>query len=163
MDAWKILICRGNRCFEQALLTEAAGCYQAALAEAQRCVSEHERSEDAAGADELAAGAGCRFHEALAAVAAYVVTRHNLADLSLRLDDPEEAAGHLLAAHERLTQIIEDPSLPWPLRCAAMRNSARTREAVLSFADQHGEAGATCAIERRITRITPMPTSTALH
>jgi tetratricopeptide (TPR) repeat protein len=153
MDEWKKLICRGNRDFEQGRLQAAGSSYQAALEEAERCLAQH-------AAEPGGAGRGCCYLDALAAVAAYVVTQHNLADLCVRLDRAEDAAAHLLAAHERLARIIDDASLPWSLRAAAVRNSTRARQAMLSFADEHAEAGLTCAIEQRITH---MPSSPLLH
>jgi hypothetical protein len=146
MDQWKKLICRGNRCFELARLGEAGTIYEAALAEADLCID-----------SQAAEASCCRYLDAVAAVAAYVVTRHNLADLCLRLDRPEEAAAHLLAAHARIAGIIDDGSLPWSLRAAAIRNRNRAREALAEFADQHEIAGSTYAMERRITHMPPSP------
>jgi hypothetical protein len=40
------------------------------------------------------------------------------------------------------------------------RNSRRAQDAVLSFVEEHGLTGATCAYERPITHL---PTSAALH
>lgn len=149
MDQWKKLICRGNRCFELGRFPEAADVYQAALGEAERCITCH-----------ACEPGGCRYLDAVAAVAAYVVTQHNLADLCLRLDRAEDAATHLVAAHERVAGIIDDGSLPWILRAAAIRNRPTARDALVSFADEHGIPGATCALGRRITH---MPSSPILH
>lgn len=158
MDEWKKLICRGNRSFERGRLDEAAWQYLAALAEAERCIGRV--------AVECAAGEACeptgqrRYLDAVAAVAAYVVTRLNLVDLSLRLDRGEEAAEHLQVMQARLHAIIDDRRQPWTLRAAALRNSRRAQDAVLSFVEEHGIAGPSCACGRSITHLPP---SAVLH
>jgi hypothetical protein len=159
MDAWKKLICRGNRSFELGLLDEAGDNYCAALAEADHGIAclVHDCAGECSAEE---AGGTCRYLDAVAAVAAYVVTRLNLADLCLRLDRSEEAAAHLREMQARLTAIIDDRRHPWILRAAALRNSRRAQDAVLSFVAKHGLTGASCALERPITHL---PTSAALH
>jgi hypothetical protein len=148
MEEWKKLICRGNRSFEDGRLDDAQMIYQAALSEADQRLGR------------CAARCDCDYLEALAAVAALVVTHHNLADLCVRADRIEDAAGHLVAVHDRLSHLIEDRHAPCALRAAAVRNSGRTRRAMLSFADEHDVPGPTCAIDRRITH---MPANPVLH
>jgi len=170
MHAWKKLICRGNRSFERGRLDDAADQYVAALCEAdhcigclakecveaERCARQNRRTGRDGGAE--AAGDG-RYLDAVAAIAAYVVTRLNLADLCLRLDRSDEAAVHLQEMQARLEAIIDDAGQPWTLRSAALRNSRRAQDAVLSFVAEHGVgvAGPSCAFERPITHLPPSP------
>ena len=155
MDSWKKLICKGNRSLEHGRLDDAAGDYFAALAEADRCLA-----CQAQACVEAEASGGCAYLDAVAAVGAYVVTRLNLADLCLRLDRSEDAAEHLRAMQARLSHIIDDGNQPWTLRAAALRNSRRAQDAVLSFVEEHGMSAAACAIEQRITHLPP---SSVLH
>ena len=179
MDAWKKLICRGNRSFERGQLEDASWQYLAALQEADRsiiwvadeCAAAEGRQRNgwqsgmAAAAGQAQAGVGdasstgnsCHYQDAVAAVAAYVVTRRNLADLCLRLDRSDEAAEHLRSLQARLAAIIDDAGQPWTLRAAALRNSRRAQDAVLSFVEEHGIAGPSCAYERSITHLPPSP------
>ena len=50
------------------------------------------------------------------AVAACVISHHNLADLHLRLNQPEESAEYLCAIHQRLLQTMQDERLRPALR-----------------------------------------------
>jgi len=149
MDEWKKLICRGNRSYENGRLEDARLLYRAALDQAERSLA---RCGDRGGL--------CTYADALAAVAAVVVTEHNLADLCLRCDQVEDAGAHLLAAHERVTRIMDDRTLPWTLRAAAMRNCGQARLAMLSFASEHGGLHAPSPIDGRITHL---PASPLLH
>ncbi len=158
MDAWKKLICRGNRSFERGQMNEAAGQYLAALQEADRCIGRV--AIECAAAEGCQSSSQCRYLDAVAAVAAYVVSRLNLVDLCLRLDRGDEAAEHLQAMQARLHAIIDDSGQPWTLRAAALRNSRRAQDAVLSFVEEHGIAGPSCAFERSITHLPP---SAVLH
>jgi hypothetical protein len=184
MDAWKKLICRGNRSFERGLMDEAARLYLDALQEADRCIGcvavecaameacqrQHRMDGFPAAAiagdtpadvgRDLQAASQRRYLDAVAAVASYVVTRLNLADLCLKVDRGEEAAEHLQAMQARLQAIIDDLGQPWTLRAAALRNTRRAQDAVLSFVAEHGIAGPSCAFERPITHLPPSP---ALH
>jgi tetratricopeptide (TPR) repeat protein len=159
MDAWKGLICQGNRSFERARFDDAIEQYQMALHEADRCIDSLAR-ECAHECLESDGRGGCRYLDAVAALAAYVVTRLNLADLCIALDRTEEAAAHLRDMQARLDGIVDDGRQPWTLRAAALRNSRRAQDAVLSFVEEHGIAGAACAYERPITHLPP---SAALH
>ncbi len=91
MEHWKRTIERANRCFMQGELVDAREAYLQALALAQVLF------ERWANADE--------------AVAACVISHHNLADLHLHLNQPEESAEYLCAIHQRLLQTMQDPRL----------------------------------------------------
>jgi len=119
MEHWKRTIERANRHVMLGELVDAREAYLQALALAQVL---YERWPDA---DE--------------AVAACVVSHHNLADLHLRLNQPEESAEYLCAIHQRLLQTLQDERMPAALRTAAMRQSSRTYVELLGFIDEHGE------------------------
>ncbi|MCE0461232.1 MULTISPECIES: hypothetical protein [Pseudomonas] len=119
MEHWKRTIERANRHFMLGELVDAREAYLQALALAQVL---YERWPDA---DE--------------AVAACVVSHHNLADLHLRLNQPEESAEYLCAIHQRLLQTLQDECMPAALRAAAMRQSHRTYVELLGFISEHGE------------------------
>ena len=72
------------------------------------------------------------------ALAAYVVSQHNLADTLLRLDEADEAATHLCVAHERLERLRDDTAQPHSRRDAAERHMARTMAELERFAHRHG-------------------------
>ena len=55
---------------------------------------------------------------------------------------------------------MDDRALPWALRAAAMRNNGRARQAMLSFASEHGGLHAPGPIDARITHL---PASPLLH
>ncbi|WP_051231765.1 tetratricopeptide repeat protein [Stutzerimonas azotifigens] len=118
MEHWKDMIAAGNRHFQLGDWVEARELYLQALALA---LTLFERWPDA---DE--------------AVAALVVSHHNLADLHLRLGQPEESAEYLCACHERLLRSMADPHLGEGLRQAALRHSRETYVALLSFTTEQG-------------------------
>lgn len=117
MDDWKRLISRGNRCFERGDMGSACAVYQDALFIAERRL--------------------VAWPDAEAAIAAFVVSHHNLADLYVRLDCLENAAEHLQAAHARLMGLLADEAAPAELRQAALRHSRHTRAERLAFDSQH--------------------------
>ena len=119
MQHWRQTIERGNRCFERGELIDAREHYLQALALA------HVLFERWADADE--------------AVAAWVVSNHNLADLHLHLNQPEESAQYLCAAHQHLLSAARDPRLKPALSEAALRHSSRTYAQLLGFISEHGE------------------------
>ena len=80
-----------------------------------------------------------RWADADEAVAACVISHHNLADLHLRLNQPEESAEYLCAIHQRLLQTMQDPRLNPQLREAALRQSSKTYVELLNFISDHGE------------------------
>lgn len=118
MEHWKITIEAGNRCFAEGDWVQARELYLQALAEAQVLFG--------------------RWHEHNMAVAAFVISHHNLADLHLMLGQPEEAAENLCASHERLLQALADPESPEGLREVAMHHSRRTYLELLQFIAEHG-------------------------
>ncbi|WP_263142255.1 hypothetical protein [Pseudomonas sp. RIT-PI-AD] len=118
MEQWKRTIEAGNRCFKAGDWVEAREHYLQALALAQVLFQ--------------------RWMDADAAVAAFVISHHNLADLHLMLGQPEETAENLCAGHERLLQAMADETLPQPLRDAALRHSRATYMELLHFISEHG-------------------------
>jgi hypothetical protein len=79
-----------------------------------------------------------RWADADEAVAACVISHHNLADLHLHLNQPEESAEYLCAAHQRLLQVIQSPRLTPALRQAAFNHSHKTYAELLAFINEHG-------------------------
>ncbi|SHL13400.1 hypothetical protein [Phytopseudomonas punonensis] len=118
MEQWKRLIEAGNRYFADGCWVEAREQYLQALALAQ-VLFERWRDPDAA-------------------VAAFVVSQHNLADLQLMIGHPEGAAEHLCACHEHLLRCVAAPQLPPALRQAALNHSRRSYSGVLNFVAEHG-------------------------
>ena len=108
MQHWKRTTEIANRLFQQGDLVDARELYLQALALAQVLF---ERWQDA---DE--------------AVAACVISHHNLADLHLRLKQPQESAEYLCAIHQRLLQTCQDERLSPALREAAEMIEARAAE-----------------------------------
>ncbi|QXH34944.1 DUF2753 domain-containing protein [Pseudomonas muyukensis] len=119
MQHWRRTTQTANRLFEQGELVDAREHYLQALALAQVLFE--------------------RWHDADEAVAALVIAHHNLADLHLRLNQPQESADYLCAAHQRLLQASQAQRLPQALREAALRHSARTYTELLSFIAEYGQ------------------------
>lgn len=119
MEHWKRTIERANRLFMQGELVDAREFYLQALALAQVLFE--------------------RWGDADEAVAACVISHHNLADLHLRLNQPEESAEYLCAIHQRLLQTMQDSRLSPALREAALRQSSKTYVELLNFIGDHGE------------------------
>ncbi|WAJ36749.1 hypothetical protein OU800_19365 [Pseudomonas sp. GOM7] len=118
MEHWKTVIEAGNRCFTEGNWVQARELYLQALAEAQVLLgrwADHEQ-----------------------AVAAFVVSHHNLADLHLTLEQAESAAENLCACHERLLSILGNGALPEALQQAALRHSQRTYLELLQFIAEYG-------------------------
>lgn len=118
MRHWQRTIEQGNRCFVTGALIDAREHYLHALALAQ-VLLEH-------------------WGDADEAVMAFVISHHNLADLHLQLEQPEETAEYLCACHERLLRVSADQKLPLALRQAAQHHSRRTYVELLSFIGEHG-------------------------
>lgn len=118
MEHWKSTIEAGNRCFAEGDWVQARELYLLALAEAQVLFG--------------------RWRDHNMAVAAFVISHHNLADLHLMLGQPEEAAENLCASHERLLQTLGNDELPEVLREAALHHSRRTYLELLQFIAEHG-------------------------
>ena len=118
MEQWKRLIDTGNCFFNEGSWVEAREQYLQALALAQVLFE--------------------RWRDADTAVAAYVVSQHNLADLNLKLGHPEDALGHLCSCHEFLLSSISNETLSPALREAALHHSSRTYSCLLRFTMEHG-------------------------
>lgn len=119
MQHWKRTIERANECFNQGELVDAREHYLQALAWAQVLFE--------------------RWPDPDEAIAACVISHHNLADLHLRLNQPEESAEYLCAIHQRLLQAAQDARLKPELRQAALRHSGKTYAELLGFIGEHGE------------------------
>ncbi len=119
MQHWKRTIERANECFNRDELVDAREHYLQALAWAQVLLERWPHPDEA--------------------VAACVISHHNLADLHLRLNQPEESAEYLCAIHQRLLQAAQDPRLKPELRQAALRHSGKTYAELLAFIGEHGE------------------------
>lgn len=148
MQHWKRTIELANRYFSQGEYFDAREHYLQALALAQVLFE--------------------RWRDPSEAVSAYVVSHHNLADLHLCLNQPEESVEYLCAAHERLLEASADPRLPVPLRDAAMRHSRRTYTELLNFIAEHGEYPRTHFLLRReparpVSFVTPGPYHYGAH
>ncbi|MGE8393003.1 hypothetical protein HFV04_011775 [Pseudomonas sp. BIGb0427] len=137
MQHWKRTTEIANRLFEQGELVDARELYLQALALAQVLFE--------------------RWHDADEAVAVCVIAHHNLADLHLRLNQPQESAEYLCAIHQRLLQTAQDPRMAPMLREAALRHSSKTYTELLSFISEYGQYPRT---ERLLYRHEPQP---ALH
>ncbi|MGV6397222.1 tetratricopeptide repeat protein [Pseudomonas caspiana] len=119
MEHWKRTIEKANHCFLAGELVDARELYLQALALAQVLFGRWPNPDEA--------------------VAACVISHHNLADLHLSLGQPEESAEYLCAIHQRLLQVVQDQRLPPSLRQAALRHSSKTYAELLSFISEHGE------------------------
>ncbi|KPA96779.1 MULTISPECIES: hypothetical protein [Pseudomonas] len=119
MEHWRRTIERANRYFNLGELVDAREHYLQALALAQVLFE--------------------RWPDAEEAVAACVISHHNLADLHLRLNQPEESVEYLCAIHQRLLQAMQDTRLPVALREAALHQSSKTYVELLAFISEYGE------------------------
>ena len=119
MEHWKRTIEKANHCFIAGELVDARELYLQALALAQVLFERWPNPDEA--------------------VAACVISHHNLADLHLSLGQPEESAEYLCAIHQCLLQVVQDQRLPPSLRQAALRHSSKTYAELLSFISEHGE------------------------
>lgn len=136
MEHWKRTIELANRYFSRGEYIDAREHYLQALALSQVLF---ERWQDA---DE--------------AVAAYVISHHNLADVHLRLKQPEESAEYLCAIHEHLLRCLLDLRLKSELRQACLRHSRHSYVELLQFTTAHGE---TPRIRRVLKRSANQPAS----
>lgn len=119
MEHWKSTILKGNSCFNRGDLVDARELYLQALALAQMLLE--------------------RWRDPDEAVAAFVISHHNLADLHLSLNQPEESAEYLCSVHQRLLQVIQSAHLTPALRQAAFHHSNKTYSELLGFINEHGE------------------------
>ena len=118
MNDWKRLTTVGNRCFERGELAAARAAYQEALISAERWLLCGEVADDA--------------------VAAFVVTHQNLAEVYAALDDGERAFDHLRIALDRLLRVLAACEDRPELQAAALRHYYRARMAMLEFVRSHG-------------------------
>lgn len=118
MQRWKRLILTGNRSYELGQVIQARAAYAEALFEAERLLADWADVNDA--------------------IAAYVTTRHNLADLFDSIDEPERALCHLKAAHARLLRLVADAEEQPGRLLPALRHCHRTRTELLRYALMHG-------------------------
>ncbi|RMR07527.1 hypothetical protein ALP94_03941 [Pseudomonas savastanoi pv. glycinea] len=119
MEHWKRTIEKANRCFNLGELVDARELYLQALALAQVLFERWPNPDEA--------------------VAACVISHHNLADLHLSLGQPEESAEYLCAIHQHLLRVMQEQRLPPALRQAALRHSSKTYAELLNFISEHGE------------------------
>jgi hypothetical protein len=119
MEHWKRTILKGNSSFNAGDLIDARELYLQALALAQVLLERWSVPDEA--------------------VAAFVISHHNLADLHLALKQPEESAEYLCAAHQSLLQVIQNAHLTPALRQAAFIHSHKTYAELLGFINEHGE------------------------
>ncbi len=136
MEHWKRTIELANRLFSQGEYIDAREHYLQALA-LSRVLFE-------------------RWHDADEAVAAYVISHHNLADVHLRLKQPEESAEYLCAIHEHLLKCLMDLRLQAELREACLRHSRHSYVELLQFTTAHGD---TPRIRRVLKRSANQPAS----
>ena len=118
MEDWKRLTRAGNRWYELGDFACARRAYLEALATAERWLTSGEPADDA--------------------VAAFVVSHQNLAEVYAGLDDCERALEHLRSAHERLMLLLKDCDDRPDLQLAALRHCNRARMEMMSFARNHG-------------------------
>ncbi|MNJ19679.1 hypothetical protein D3C77_140020 [compost metagenome] len=88
-----------------------------------------------------------------------VIAHHNLADLHLRLNQPQESAEYLCAIHQRLLQAMQDQRLVPALREAALRHSGKTYTELLNFISEYGQYPRT---ERLLHSHDPQPAALAV-
>ncbi len=118
MQRWKRLILKGNRSFELGRVAQARSAYAEALFEAERLLNDWADGNDA--------------------MAAYVTTRLNLADLFDSIDEPERALRHLKTAHARLLRLVAQAGDQPARLLSALRHCQRTRTELLRYALVHG-------------------------
>lgn len=124
---WKRLTCQGNQNQEHGELIRARHLYRAALAEAERWLVLMEQHH------------GTDADDANCALAAYVASQRNLADLACCCNHPDAAFTHLASAYDRLLMVFADARLPATLRNAARHHSERARRLLLQHCDGQGQ------------------------
>jgi len=106
LHRWQALTRAANALFAQGQLEDAISVYEQALETAEQLLAA-DISPDAA-------------------IAAYTVSRLNLAEAHDRADDPESAAEALIGIHLHLLKMALDPILSQAWRDAALHHSHRT-------------------------------------
>lgn len=117
LGAWQRATLRGNRAFERGDHASALTQYRAALSLADTFPG---RSDDAD-----------------AALAALIVSHHNLLALHERTGQTDRAAAHACRAHELLHEITVDLSMPARWREAAWCHARVTYAELLRFLQRH--------------------------
>jgi tetratricopeptide (TPR) repeat protein len=128
MEHWKRTMQIGTRYFAEGAWVDAREQYLQALALAQVLFD--------------------RWPDPDAAVAALVVSQHNLADLHLQLQRPDAAIAHLRACHEHLLRAMSDERLSTGLRDAALRHSNHSYLRLLQVSTEHGRSASPVALTR---------------
>ena len=114
MEQWKRAIEAGNEAFTGSAPATALGHYRLALRLAQTLVGD--------------------WPDHNAALAALVVSHHNLADLHRLSNTHEDAITHVCDAHDALQRLIVDPHIDLALRQAALRHTRQTLHELLRCA-----------------------------
>ncbi len=96
-------------------------------------------------------------------LAAFVVSRLNLADLHNDLDEPQATVAHLCGAHETLMALVRDPSGDHDMQQAAFRHSRETHAALLAHLNEHGSHPAVLDALRAGCMPFPLVRSHTLH
>ncbi|HYG43795.1 MAG TPA: hypothetical protein VEA17_12815 [Bordetella sp.] len=113
LDAWQRVTVRGNRALERGDAAAALTQYRAALS--------------------LADALPGRAADADTAVAALVVSHHNLAELHQRAGRADLAGAHVCRAHELLHEMATDATLEPDWRSAAWRHGRVTYIELMQF------------------------------
>lgn len=151
MTHWKRLTCLGNQYQEHGDVTRAREFYLAALAEAERWLALMEKRF------------GLDADDADAALGAYLCSQHNLADLALAPDDPNDALHHLLAAYNRLRLIFMDATLPPCLRMGAVHYGQRARLLIQQYQGLDDNPAQPSSPHCLAAFAPPVPVSRVLH
>jgi len=117
LGAWQRATLRGNRALARGDMAAALVQYRAALS--------------------LADTLPGRASDADTAVAALVVSHHNLAELHQRAGRTDLAGAHVCRAHELLHEMAADPALDACWRAAAWRHGRVTYAELLQFLRRH--------------------------
>lgn len=126
MGQWKIHICAGNRCFEAEQNMTASGHYHRAIALADALLSGHD--------------------DPRAAVAALLVSHHNLADLYLRANQLTLAEDELRSVHQKLSLALNGVQPNTAQSDALLWGVSRSYFALIAHCKNH-PAQVTCVPE----------------
>lgn len=121
LQHWQALTRQANAAFALGQLDQATAVYRQALGIAGRLLKADLPPDDA--------------------IAAYTVSRLNLAEAHDRAGDAERAAKELVGAHLRLLKMALDPSLPQDWRDAALCHSQRSHLELQHFLRTHEHPG----------------------
>lgn len=118
IERWQRVTLRGNRAYERRDRAGALSHYRAALSLADGLYGLGSANPDQA-------------------LAALVISHHNLADLFEADGTPDSAAAHLCLAYEALIHAIEDEALSQAWRDAAWRHARIALEQLQRFLQRH--------------------------